>query len=465
VNETGTTNSVTTVTVATVDFNAVTDNQGQTNPEGDAPLGTTGGGSTNQPAGITDAPDLQSISAPRAGASAGTTAVDFTFDEAAFVVTPGNFQLVLVDGTIVNGTAQPVGTPTAGAGSTPSGGGTAGGNGTTTLTVIFTNPDGPDEGTTPGGQFDPVITAEQIARGVVLDAAVEDNTGEDNVLQAAALSNGGNTVRPDLVSIELRPNASPSAGDAVLFTFDQPVTLDNNGVAPGGVADPANFRIFKVDGTVLTGDSAVVNTANRTQVLVQFSETDATENTVGGEVLENAVFAANADGSAATTNGGLTPAPGNRNDEEGVANTSTTPGQTPGRTDAPDLTAVTISRQASDSFGNPGRFQVAFTFDEDVVVVDPAKFFLYQSNGTRFTPANCTVGGTEDTDNVVTCAAADDAASTAISTAVLGTVDDGAVANQNTGTGPGTGTGATAGTERNPEGAERTTGGSGTTQA
>jgi len=72
VNETGTTNSVTTVTVATVDFNAVTDNQGQTNPEGDAPLGTTGGGSTNQPAGITDAPDLQSISAPRAGASAGT---------------------------------------------------------------------------------------------------------------------------------------------------------------------------------------------------------------------------------------------------------------------------------------------------------------------------------------------------------------------------------------------------------
>jgi hypothetical protein len=49
-------NNASLLTLATVDFQAVFDSTGQGNPEGDAPIGTAGGGTNTLPAGITNAP-------------------------------------------------------------------------------------------------------------------------------------------------------------------------------------------------------------------------------------------------------------------------------------------------------------------------------------------------------------------------------------------------------------------------
>jgi len=68
------------LTVATVDLGAVQDLTGEDNPEGDAPLGSTT--AATLPAGITDAPDLVSISNFHTiGGDTTNTYVDFKFDE------------------------------------------------------------------------------------------------------------------------------------------------------------------------------------------------------------------------------------------------------------------------------------------------------------------------------------------------------------------------------------------------
>lgn len=412
------------LTLATVDSDAVTDDQGVKNPEGDAALGGgTSGGSANLAAGITNAPDLVSVGGFRPGDELGETAVDFTYDEVAFD-DGGSFQLVLTDGTVVSCVGP--GDPNA----TPSGGSIAGGNGTTVLTVICPNPGG----TIPTVNGTP-LTATNVSRG--LSAGVSEKSGPNNAtddqeetIQTVDVSNAGNTPDPDLVSAEFR--AADATKDQILFTFDEEI-------ATAGILvvyhqnDPA--------GTIEVGTNPVINAANKTQVLADF-----TEGALNGAVGVWAFGATAVDNGAA---GYL--------DELGVANTLTTPANTAGNTAAPQLVSVTLAAPL-DPFNNPGPFQATYTFDEPVEGDVEAEFFLYSADGTRYVATACTTGllatpaDVTDDANVI-CTAFDnaatlvDATSAQVGATKLGTVDDGAVNEKG------------AGTLENPEGAAFTTGG------
>jgi hypothetical protein len=448
------------ITLATADFNAVTDSTGLANPEYDAPMGAMAGGPITLPAGVTDAPDLVGVGGFRQGADVGETAVDFTFDEAAFVTGGGQFSLVLTDGSVVPATEVPA------VGSTTAGGGTvAGGNGTTTITVIVPSPASTQ---TPA----PPLAASAVARAVVASGTVADAQqianapnpevveGEANVRQAAQ-GTGGDTANPDLVSLQLQPSTTGGA-DRVLFTFDEAVDPTTINVG--------QFRLYTRDGQELTVAAPQSNPANRAQVLVDVTASTGVAGVVGGSVDAGAVATV---AVAATATTPEQPARPNQVDEEGVANTATEAGRTPGLTALPDLTAVAINQAAADQFGNPGQFQATYTFDADVATPTVGEFFLYLGDGTRLRGTTLSMAtATEETDNTVTvtgyqvllvsgAARADDPATTTVNeavasqaeiqAAVLGTVDAGAVT-------------AETGGAANPIGAERTTGGNGTMQ-
>jgi putative cell wall-binding protein len=424
-----TTAEVGTLSVATVDDGAVRDADGLTNPEGDAAIGaTSGGGSTTLPAGITDAPDLLSVGNFRQSATTGVTAVDFTFDEAATTTGSGNFHLIRLDGTDIVGVGPAPTDTTAGGGTAP------GGNGTTTITVLFDDP-----------TTDNLITAADIARGTVDPNTVTETTdnespangSDSNVLQSADVSNSGNSVEPDLVAVELRPDADndgTNEPDQALFTFDETVTANPT---------PGSFALYDAAGNTFFGTAAETSTADARQVLVTFDTTGGDTNlvagdtAVGGYVVDDAVTSA-------------TDAQTNEQDEVGVANTATAPSQTAGRTEGPDLTGVALAT-TQDVFNTVTGVEATYSFDEDVTVNGAGLFYLFLADGTRLDGTNCTVGGTEETDNTVTCtfAGTADDRDQALD-ATLGTVDFGAV---------------TDGANLNPEGAEFTTGGTGTRTA
>lgn len=412
------------LTLATVDFDAVTDDTGLENPEGDAPIGTpAAAGTAPLPAGTTSAPDLLTVGNFRQAATQGFTAVDFTFDEAAFVTgTPiladvldvgsvSGFALVQVNGTQLECTPPTVGSTIV------SGGTIAGGNGTTTITALCTN--------------DPLtptlaLTGANVARGTVAEDAVSDAAvgGNTNALQAADVSNAGNTADPDLVSATFLPSAG-TTDDQVLFRFDEAVA--------SGSAVAANFGVYDAAGNSEDGTAATLSPTDPTQVLVNFP--DGTLITaVGANVVDGAVAAAD-DGAA------------NEQDEVGVASAVPVAGLTPGATAAPELRAVALNA-ATGTFGS---FTATYTFDEAVAPapIDAADFYLYLGDGTRLQATACAQSGTQ----AVTCSTyvtgtGAAATSTQIGNAVVGTVNNGAVVDL---------TGLA-----NPEGAEPTSGGTGT---
>ncbi len=278
---------------------------------------------------------------------------------------------------------------------------------------------------------------------------------------AADVSNGGNTFEPDLVSVQFIQGATTGTAaqqaDSAIFTFDQEVDTANP------VA--ANFFVYTDDGTTFTGQTAVVNEQNQTQVLVTFDDPNAT--TASTTAVDRAVGGSVEDGAVTTEATATTVALTNEQDEVGQANTTATDGgQTAGRTDNPDLTGVSLA-QGTNQFGSQTGFQATYTFDEAVDTTPTAGgFFLYLADGTRLFGTNCTTGtttsGSGQNNNTVTCSAFDvaggttDATSAQIGSAVLGTVDSGAVtALDNT----------TQNAGSNPEGAEFTSGGTGTRTA
>jgi putative cell wall-binding protein len=420
------------LTVAAVDDSAVRDSEGNFGPEGDAALGaTSGGGTETLPAGITDAPDLVSVGNFRQAATPGETAVDFTFDEAATSNETAGFRLVLLDGSEVVGDTVPNN-------DTASGGTVAGGSGTTKFTVIFDA----DTTTNDAGTTSDVLTAADVARGTVDAGTVKDAdaTANANVLQAADVSNSGNTIEPDLVSVTLRPGAEAGDADEAIFLFDEAV--DDTTTPPTATA----FNLYDADGTVYSGTTntgttpVLVDETNQRQVLVTFAS-GAADSAVGGNIVDGAVAAA--DNGAA-----------NEQDEVGVANTATAPSQTSGRTAGPDLTGVALAT-TENVFGTVTGVEATYTFDEGDLTATAltGDFFLYLADGTKLEGTGCAVDtSTADTDNTVVCTYggptgdADQALD-----ATLGTVDQGAV----------TDSGGTA----NPIGAEFTTGGTGTPQA
>ena len=148
----------------------------------------------------------------------------------------------------------------------------------------------------------------------------------------------------------------------------------------------------------------------------------------------------------------------NEPDEEAAAPTTggTATTQDPGSTLLPDLTAVTLVL-GTDPFGNTGTYLARYTFDRALTSVASAgEFQLYLADGTRLVATSCTLGASATTtpsNSQVDCNAftgVTAATSAQIGSAVLGTVDNGAV-NSAAGS--------------NPEGGAVTTGGTGTPAA
>jgi putative cell wall-binding protein len=396
---------VATVSVATVDELAVTDQQGLTNPIGDAALGT--GTGTTAPAAVAAAPDLLSVADIRISTAPApatpTVTADFTFDEPAFSTAPtpdvtqaAGYHLVDVDARDIPCTL------TAGSGSE-------------THAVVCQAPPG-------------TTTVAQLARGYVDQGTVSDAlgpTGALNPLQAAEINLGGSTATPDLVSAAL---VSPATATVqVQYVFDEDV----------GVPNAAAFCVYGPSGasSVVCATNAA-RTAART-VVATFGALG--QQPVGANVEEGAV--------RSTASGRP-----NQEDEVGIATTLTS-----GRTDGPDLIAVRIEVRATDPFtGEPTEYDVVYVFDEALTggvltTANANRFRLWRADGTPFTCAAATAAaGTEAGTGAVRCSAFEaEAAPTLIGSGVLGTVDDNAVIAGDAG-------------PSNPEGAEPTTGGTGT---
>jgi putative cell wall-binding protein len=409
--------SVANMSVAAVAQNAVTDLQAKQNPEGDAAVGTAH--TISGTAGTTAAPDLLSIGNFRQAAASTQTAVDFVFDQPAFLTTTGTsgFHVILANGNDVLCT-----TPSTGDTLTPSGGTSPGGNGTTTITA--TCGDHPATPTTP-------YTSAQVARGTVdLDsvrATPAATTG--NPLEASDTPHTAST-SPRLVSATLVPSSTTTTG-TILYTFDQPV-----GVAGANTA----FHAYDSTGTQYTAvasPAVAPSTSNANQVAASFPNSVLAV-VIGASVDDTAVNN--------TTTGA------NQQDEVGVSNANST-SVTPGRTAGPDLVAVTITA-IKDIFGTTTGYSASYTFDQNIGTAStaptttPGSFFLWDADGTKLTcGAPLVYSGTSST-TTVTCVNWGGATLGQQQSAVLGTVAAGAVTDTNG--------------LKNPEGANATTGGSGT---
>jgi hypothetical protein len=275
--------------------------------------------------GSTTAPDLQSVDNFREGSSGGEPAVlvDFTFDENATTVgSGGNFELVPTDG-----------------GSAVSGTNVVEGDGTRTITVAFAT----------------TVSANDTARGVV-EANTVRVTGEgdetNNPLQAAAVSNDGNSDDPDLVNVTRN-----GTGEALIYAFDDPVTVNSDG---GFQAYDANAKT--TDGNVATGSLATPEL-----VKVTFDGLDPA-NAVGGSVVEGAVSNANDStlknslDEAAVSNG--TTAFSECGGGMGGTNDTGDGGGAGGPTQAPDLVDIDNVTYRQNPEGQNCQTLVEFDFDE-----------------------------------------------------------------------------------------------------
>jgi hypothetical protein len=419
-----------TLSLATVDEFSVAGLEGMGtdgNIIGDAPLnpGTT----TQLTSGRTSEPDLVSVGNFRANpANVNQTLVDFTFDAVAFnnsATTGGfddNYYIISVDGV------------------TEREGDVVAGNGTTVHTVAFEN-----RVPTAGEQSTVTITAASIARGWVIGDTFARTLGGDanNPWQAANVTGSGTSETPDLVSAEIRRGVATAAGarDQILYTFDEPVLVTDP------VGANSEFLAYASNGDLITtGSEATRSTTNDRQVLVTFgSAPNALELAVGAIVLPDAVREATG-----------TQARPNLFDEVGVSNVGTGPTTVSGRTAAPDLTGVAVSR-IENAFGTLVGARVVYTFDKDVYLVDGTRFGIALPDGSLYRcsgEATLTyVGTTQDTDNQVVCEfrGATPTITQALSAAV-GYVDNAAVASQATPTLIGQAAGD--GGQRNPEGSE-----------
>ena len=376
-----TADAVSRLTLATVTFGAVQDDEGEQSPEGDAPLGATGG--TALVAGRTNGPDLMSVTTtgvqedPDAnpGTNNNQTVVTFTFDENAFVVDAAGFTLLTLDGEVVQCFARD---------NFEGGQPNPDEEADTTVEVLCDN----TIGTGP-------ISQAEIARGVVdtgtvsdsrqdidPDAAMADDDcffmatpceGNVNPLQSSGGRNNspdGNSDLPDLVSATLNEGATSAeapfnAVDSITYTFDEPV-FETDCTLFGAYDNEGNEYFANV---LPSGNDT---RPSNTTITCEFDD-GALENAVGAIVLAGAV-----EGSTGEIDRV------NYDDEEGVANASGTT-QTAGRTDDPDLIGVRLV----------GNGDAIYTFDEDIADADTERFFLYLADGTRLV---CVDGGViEDT--------------------------------------------------------------------
>jgi len=425
-NTSGAAANVNNYSLATVVPGAVTDSQGQTNPDGSAAIGSSQSSTTTGSPNKTTGPDLVSVTNFRQGAASGgaaQTAVDFVFDQAATAVNTAGYHLVQPNGTVIDCVGPAAGSATASGGTIP------GGNGTTTITVEC-----PD---TNAGTAN-ALSSGNLARAYVDAGTVKgtDTAAKANPLEAFHF--GQNTTLPDLVSAQViaagTGSNSSTTNDQVLYTFDQSVAT----------ATAGSFSVIQPDTTTNVGQTATVGGTGSNQVLVTYS----------GKVAQTAVGTIAA---ASATN------PANRTDELGLTPTSQTSTITPGVVAAPQLQSVKMTT-TTDAFGNKS-YSLTYTFSQPIgatPTITAGAFHAYDANGQELTATNCTAPvGATTSNNQVVCGPVSavnngfaqgnttggTAATTAMITGVtLGTVDAGAV------------TGSTAPTNNpNPEGAANIT--------
>jgi hypothetical protein len=332
------------LTVATVDAGAVTDNDASPldNPIGDAALNSAS--STSLTAGKTTAPDLVSVSNIHKDPFLTTDILaDFTFDQAAFDNCSTCYHVVLTDGTTDIASTS-----------------VEAGDGTTKITVRYNAATLGGAGTTSSG-----VTASTVGRGYVETDTVDSaSTGTgNNPLEAADLA--GATDSPDLVSVTLQADATSGADkvDRIIYTFDEAVT--DVGVNAG------DFVAYNNDGSEVTNNGdASRNPSNTKQVAVDFADGD----------LATAV------GASVDTGGvtGFTTTNGNLPDEEAMTNSGAV-SLTPGKTSDPDLILVTVV-PTKDAFGNVTGGAIAFTFDENLEngSAPTGSYIVYDGDGTEY---------------------------------------------------------------------------------
>jgi putative cell wall-binding protein len=361
-------------------------------PAGSSGIGTaaTGGGQ----AGVTSAPDLESVGNFRAGCNTvvespqlcinTVTAIDFTYNKPAYVVTPGSF--FVVEATAAD-SAGPVGPATelactgpAVGSSTPASGGTVpGGNGTTTLTIICPNI-GAVPGTTP-------MTAASIARaGQLADAVATAGSAVCPVDGGLATSPTGTycnptetavsphvgSLSPDLVTVSIVPQSNGGLTDSIVETYDEPVAAGTIVDTDLGYYNTSGAEILS-GGAAINGVPAVVqNPADSAQLSINFAPGSTTA-AVGGVSLHGAVTGAN-NGNAS------------RDDALGASNPATT-AEAPGSIAAPQLTGAAVLT-SSNVFGVASD-SILYTWSMNLAAPAPNALFLhaYDADGTELTCA------------------------------------------------------------------------------
>jgi hypothetical protein len=238
------------------------------------------------------------------------------------------------------------------------------------------------------------ITSGDWARGV-------DNDGLINggVWQAA---DERSTDAPDLVSVEV-------VGDLrVEFTFDEQVSLfggeDDSDDDPG---TEANFLIYDEDGNVAFSTGRAIVTDSNRVVRVEF-EADDVDGTLGiigdgdddlddGDVEGGFIFF---DAVEERSGNELGNAP-----DEARAGAGDDVDVDAGSTTDPDLlSASDIEVSSEDIEGDPDEWEIVFTFDEDLNegdegdgVCDPDDFYAYTDDGTIVQAVGCDSDGDETT--------------------------------------------------------------------
>ncbi|WP_166239680.1 hypothetical protein [Paenibacillus turpanensis] len=218
----------------------------------------------------TEAPDLMEVGNFRAGPSTSsnepTTAVDFTFDQSAYLNggDRSNFHLVpLSGGDVIDGSTNVLPPNDK--------------EGDKTVTVLFP------------GQLNP----EDFARGYVDSKVVNSNSNNTsaehpmNINQSKPISNQGKTENPDLVRVT-------RDGNSYLFEFDEALTSDDV------IQNSSGLRIYfpeaKQGSTIPSAGSSRVETVNDTTLRAFYEGTipgDYTlDDVVGAYVVQGTVQAA-----------------------------------------------------------------------------------------------------------------------------------------------------------------------------
>jgi putative cell wall-binding protein len=422
------------LTVGTVAKGAATGTggaPGDTSTEGDAPLTPAGATTTPPASGVTGGSDLVTVGNFRAGFSEDVSAVDFTFDEAAFTNNINGYHLVTTNNDLIQCTGPAEDSTTASGGTVP------GGEGTTTHTVLCNEP--------PLGA---TFSTSSVVRGYVDANTVDDAdtfAAPGNPLQAAEVSAAGNSDGPSLDLLVFAPDATAGV-DIAAFIFSEGVQA-----AP---LVAANYGIFDTDGNTMAPAAVSRSTENSSAVSAVYADNTLSSAVfVGGNVMP---------GAATDLQGEV-----NRGDEVG-ASPSAGPSRTSGKTDGPDLEAVVLNPGTSP-FGNP-TYTATFDLDEDTFDnedpgggVDATRMsglHLYLPDGIQL---NCTMlsatsndtvlmDRTEDNDDKITCIqffvdGGAQATVAQIGSATVGTVEAGAIGDE------------AVGGDSNPEGHSLTTGG------